>query len=151
MLKKTIYTWSSISWFPYVRFFQIKYLWNWCLSISRFFEAFFLHLKFQLSQNSREKRYIELIFDNTTELNNFFKNPGPSFITTFLLFETNPSPSFFCLWSSSYRTSRRIFWIKYGMNFSKLLFGMINNKGTPLFSLLFFPHLILTVNNRNWK
>ena len=147
----TISTWSSISWFPYVRFFQINYLWSWCLSISRFFEAFLLHLKFQLSQKSREKRYIELIFDNTVELNNFLKNPGRSFITTFLLFETNSSPSFFCLWSSSYRTSRRVFWIKYGMNFSKLLFGMINNKGTPLFSLLFFPHLILTVNNRNWK
>lgn len=146
-----ISTWSSISWFPYVRFFQTNYLWNWCLSISRFFEAFLVHLKFQLSQKSGEKRCIELIFDNNVELNNFLKNPGRTFITTFLLFETNPSPSFFCLWSSSYRTSRRVFWIKYGMSFSKLLFGMINNKGTPLFSLLFFPHLILTVNNRNWK
>ena len=145
----TISTWSSISWLCQIFSNKIP-----LKLMSQYFEvfwSFFSAFEISIKSKIRWKTIHWTNFWQYRWTKQFLKNPGRSFITTFLLFETNSSPSFFCLWSSSYRTSQRVFWIKYGMNFSKLLFGMINNKGTPLFSLLFFPHLSLTVNNRNWK
>ena len=78
-----------------------------CLCFSKFFlNLFLLHLKVKLGQISREKSYFELFFWHYRRTKHIFQYLRHYFVTTFLLFETNPSPSICCWWLSSFRTSK---------------------------------------------
>ena len=103
--------------------------------VSFFAEIFLLLLEVHLIWKTHEILPVRLIFNTTTKRNKNFENHAVflPLLSSFKKYFSAVPGIYSCRDIGLKSLVKRVFWIKIEMSFSKLLFGIINNKSTTLF------------------